>query len=154
MKLLAQEDIAAPMDQVWRDVTNFEGFERSAMRRGVSVRRTDRRATVEEGSSWAIDFEYRGRDRKARAHLMSVEADQGYQIDVQSSGIESPVHVMLVPLSRTRTRLTVAVEMKATTLAGRILLQTIKLARGMAQRRLSERVARFAEAIESGDTGR
>ena len=41
MKLASKKDVEAPIAQVWAALTDFETWERAAMRRGVEVARTD-----------------------------------------------------------------------------------------------------------------
>jgi hypothetical protein len=51
-------------------------------------------------------------------------------------------------LSRARTRLVLEIELKPETLAARLLVQSMKLARGALDKRLQVRVAEFAKAVE------
>ena len=43
MKLSTREDIEAPIGTVFDAVTDFDGFERQLLRRGVDVTRDDKR---------------------------------------------------------------------------------------------------------------
>lgn len=58
--------------------------------------------------------------------------------------------VDLVALSRTRTRLFVSMELRPTTLSARLLLQSLRLAKGRLTGRLKTRMAEFGQRIEAG----
>lgn len=143
-----REDIAAPIDYVYARVTDFSGFERSALRRGIDVRRTDQNPVATEGSVWRIAFAFRGKQRKAEAKLTACERPNGLLIDFQSGGIKGRSVIELVPLSIERTRLSVAVELSPTSLGARLMIQSLRLARGNMEKRFKSRVADFAEELE------
>ena len=46
MKLVARYDVDVPIDFVWAELTDFEAWERMAIRRGAEVMRTDRMAQM------------------------------------------------------------------------------------------------------------
>ena len=146
MQLDAREDIAAPQEMVWREITNFTGFERSAMRRGMEVRRLN--DSDGAGASWALEFKYRGRDRKARCKITDWNPKEHFSAMVVSSGIEARVDVDMVSLSRGRTRLDLTVVLSSQSFAGKLLVQSFKLARGSLDRRLKNRLTGFARDIE------
>lgn len=148
MRLEAREDIAAPLDQVWRAVTNFTGFERSALRRGVDVVRVDRNPHDGVGATWDLGFRYRGRDRRARCQIVDLDEPLSYAVATRSGGIEALAVIEVVPLSRERTRLDMGIDLSANTLSAKLLLQSMRLARGSLGNRLKTRVARFAQEIE------
>ena len=72
MKLSTREDIEAPIAYVFQRVSDFERFERRAMRQGADVSRRAE-GLVEIGMIWDIAFEFRGRSLgggKDAAHLL------------------------------------------------------------------------------------
>jgi hypothetical protein len=54
MKLTTREDIEAPMDFVYRALSDTDHWERAALRRGASVARQDLRPTPGPGLPWAV----------------------------------------------------------------------------------------------------
>ncbi len=147
MKFSAREDIEAPMDHVYRAITDFPAFERQALRRGADVRRTDISGGATVGATWDVKFSFRGKERNMKALLARLD-DQGLQLDTVSSGIDGQTVVDLVPLSPRRTRLAVSIELKAKTLSARLLLQSLKLAKASLTTRFKKRVADFASDVE------
>lgn len=147
MQIDAREDIAAPLEMVWAEITNFKGFERSAMRRGMDVTRLGDGGEG-LGTAWAIEFQFRGRDRKARCQITDWEPPQRFHMLNVSGGVEALVDVDLVALSRRRTRLDVKIRLGAKTLPARLLVQSLKLARGSLDQKLKKRLTAFARAIE------
>jgi hypothetical protein len=147
MKFSTKEDIECPIEHVFSKAADFSGFERQALRRGANVRKTDSNERYGLGSGWDIIFKFRGKDRHLTAKVTEWEPPNGYQIASTTSGIEGTVVVELVPLSRGRTRLSMSIELKPATLGARIMIQSLKLARGTLQRRFEMRVADFASDI-------
>lgn len=143
-----REDIEAPAEHVFKCVTDFVGFERSALRRGIEVNRLDKNPTPAEGSIWDIGFAFRGKTRKGRAKLAAMERPHGMLIEFKSGGIEGRSVIELVPLSIERTRLFVAIELTPTSLPSRLMIQSLKLAKGRMDKRFKSRVAHFTKDME------
>jgi len=131
MKFSTREDVEAPVDYVFGQVSDFGAFERQALRRGADVRRI-----------------FRGKDRQMRGTLSIYDAPNMVQIDVASPNIEGVALIELVPLSPHRTRIVVSIEIGAKTLAARLMLQSLKLAKSNLTNRFKKRVADFAMDIE------
>lgn len=148
MDLTTKEDIEAPIAFVFQQVTDFQAFERQAMRRGADVRRRDSLPRPGKGSGWDVIFKFRGKDRRLSAEVTEFDAPNMLCLQTSSGGIDGRTVIELVPLARTRTRLTVRTDLSATGLAARLLLQSLKLARGNLSRRLSARVSTFATDVE------
>lgn len=147
MKFATKEDIECPIEHVFARAADFAGFERQALRRGANVRKTDSNERHGLGSGWDVNFKFRGKDRQLKAAITAWEPPNGYRITSTTSGIEAVVLVELVPLSRNRTRLSMSIELKPKTIGARIMVQSLKLARGTLQRRIELRVADFASDI-------
>ena len=147
MKFSSREDIDAPIETVYGVVVDFDGFERQMLRRGIDVTREDSMPTDVPGARWDAGFEWRGRKQKLQAELIAIEPNEGYAIESRTGGIICMGVVDLVPLSKTRTRLFVSLDLKPTTLSSRLFIQSLRLAKGSLNRRFKTRVSDFAEGI-------
>ena len=147
MKFIAKEDIECPIDHVFAMASDFTGFERQAMRRGAQVRRLDTLAKPGLGSAWDVNFAYRGKDRQLRAEITAWDPPNSYLVASSTAGLNGSFLIELVALSRGRTRMSVSIELKPTTLGTRILVQSMKLARGTMQRKFDLRVSDYASEI-------
>lgn len=152
MKIVAKEDIEAPIEKVFVKVTDFRTFERSALRRGASVTRIE--AEEDIPLSWDVAFPLRGKTRLFRLTTVDVNAPEHMHISAVSEGMTGRIQVDLVALSRSRTRLRIETEIKPQTLSARLLVQSLRLARGTLQQRLQERLVEFAASIEGSQTTR
>ncbi len=148
MELTAREDIEAPLDAVFRAISDFEGFERAILRRGADVVRLDALTAPGVGMCWEVAFEYRKKRRKARVELVAFDRTGGLTMRGISAGVQADFEVALVALSRARTRMDVTATLTPTTLPGRLLLQPLKLAHATMTRRFRQRVAEFAGKVE------
>ncbi len=147
MKFSTREDIEAPMTHVFAAVSDFAGFERRALRQGADVKRLDD-GPVAVGSAWDIAFQFRGRDRRMKATVASLDAPNAYRIETLSDGMTVTTDVELVALSRSRTRVAVAFDLRARSLTARLLLQSMKLVKSKLTKRFKARVLEYAEDIE------
>jgi len=148
MEFTAREDVEAPIAYVFAQVTDFAAFERQALRRGAEVRRRDGMARHGIGSAWDIAFKFRGKDRQLRAEITGFDLPNSYRVSLTSAGLEGGLTVDLVSLSRERTRMTVTVAVEARSIGARLLLQSLRLARGNMNRRLAARVADYAVQVQ------
>lgn len=148
MKFSTREDIEAPIEHVFARITEFTTFERSAMRRGLDIARTEGAAGNIVGTEWRINFQYRGKPRGAEIRICDCEKPNKIAATFTSGGVEGESVVELVPLSPSRTRVAVGVEMKPTTLTARLFIQSLRLAKTNLQRKFKTRIADYAESIE------
>ncbi|WP_238365913.1 SRPBCC family protein [Mesobacterium pallidum] len=148
MKFSTKEDIEAPIDQVFQMVADFEGLERSALRRGAEVRRVDKMTEKAPGLEWKAKFHFRGKDRDVDIKLVEYNPDTDLCAQGTTDGLDCIVKVELVALSRKRTRMSLDVDLEAKTLAARLLLQSLKLARNTINKKFKDRIAGYAKDIE------
>ena len=147
MKFSTREDIDAPIEEVFQAVSDFDAFERRMLRRGVDIRRDESIPIDQVGASWKAHFSWRGRAYDVDASLAEVSPGEGYVIESRSNGVECLGGVELVALSKTRTRLFVSLDLKPKTLSARLLVQSLKLAKGNLNRRFKARVHEFAKSL-------
>ncbi|MGR3372468.1 MAG: SRPBCC family protein [Pseudooceanicola nanhaiensis] len=148
MKFVAKEDIEAPIDFVFDQVSDFEGFQRSAMRRGATITRKDDLPAQGVGMEWDARFVLRGRKREVTAKLTEYDPPNGLRFEGTSQGMEAACWIELIALSRTRTRLKLHLDLRPQNLSARLLVQSLKLAKANLTKRLQLRVADYAGTVE------
>lgn len=148
MKLKTSEDIEATIEQVFEAVSDFDGMERAALRRGAEVKRSDTLTSDGVGMAWHATFPYRNRSRVADMELTAFDTPNRLTLFSKVSGMDATIDVDLVSLSRSRTRLVLSVDMRPKTISARLLIQSMKIARSTIMRRFRKRVADYAQSIE------
>lgn len=149
MRFATRQDIEAPISEVYRRLTDFEFWERAAMRRGAEVTRTDKLAASGAGMAWAVRFSYRSKQRDMALRLTGLEAPTQLQFAAESAALEGTASVDLIELGARRCRMHVVVEVSPRTLTARLFLQSLRLARARIDRKFDQRIAQLAGDIES-----
>lgn len=149
MKFATREDIEAPIDHVWGAVTDIEGFEKQAMRRGADLVRVDTLPRPGVGAEWDLKFQFRGKMREIESRLVEFEKPHALRLDSKTGGLEGDLRVELVALSPRKTRLAISLQLKPSNLSGRLLVQSLKFARGNLQKRFADRVYAFGQQVVS-----
>jgi uncharacterized protein YndB with AHSA1/START domain len=148
MKLTTRQDIEAPLDFVYARLTDFSHFERMAMRRGAEVERTDRLRNPDVGMAWRLRFAYRGKARTMSVRWADAEPGSHLAWAFDSPPLEGMVKVELVSLSARRTRMTMEVDARPKTLAARLMVQSMRLAKGRVQKRFDTTSGQLANMVE------
>ncbi|MDF1855104.1 SRPBCC family protein [Pseudooceanicola sp.] len=148
MKFVAKEDIEAPIEFVFDDVSDFESFQRSAMRRGAEITRTDSLSEVGVGMSWDVAFDLRGRRREMAVKLVEFEKPTEMRFEAESPSLNVDCWIELIALSRKRTRIKLHLELKPQNLSARLLVQSLKLAKTNLTKRLQLKVADYASLVQ------
>ncbi|WP_298677279.1 SRPBCC family protein [uncultured Lentibacter sp.] len=145
MKFSADQDVEASVSHVFAAVSDFDGLARKAMRRGVQVTRLDNLDGPVAGMAWEAVFSFRGKARKLHIELVEVDAPNGLSAKSQTKGLDTRLVLGLVAMSKARTRMSIELELMPQSLAARLLVQSLKLARGTVSKRLKGRLAEFAK---------
>ena len=148
MKFSTKEDIEAPIEDVFAMLSEFEAFERSAIRRGVELQRVGTHVGPGVGMTWVANFPLRGKQRELRLELMQFDAPETMRFQGMMQGLETDMTLALVALSPRRTRLSVELTLKPRSLPARLLVQSLKLAKGNLDKKFKLRVAEYARALE------
>ncbi|SEQ02285.1 SRPBCC family protein [Thalassovita taeanensis] len=149
MKFATKEDIEAPIQSVFLMVSDFNGLERAALRRGAEVQRIDGMTANGVGMAWDVSFMMRSKLRNLRITLAEYDPANAMVFQAASAGLNGVMAVDLVAMSRTRTRMALEMELEATTLSARLMLQSLKLARNKLNKRFHLRVADYATELEA-----
>ncbi len=148
MEFTGKNDIDVPIDHLFEMVTNFETFERSALRRGAEVTRIDDLIKPGIGAHWQIGFNFRGKQRDVDLQVVGFERPNELTLHAKATGLSSDIKIELVPLSRTRTRLQFWSGLSASSLSARLLLQSLKLARSNLSAKLNKRLSKLGREME------
>ncbi len=148
MEFSHKEDIEAPLERVFRELSDFDQIERSVMRRGVDVRRTADPETPGEGMAWQAGFTFRGKARDATITLTRYEPPTLMVFESRSGGLEARSVIECVALSRSRTRVSFDVVLTPKTLSARLIVQSLKLAKGKIDRKFKARMSDAATELE------
>jgi hypothetical protein len=148
MKFATKNDIEAPVDFVFAQITDYASLEGAARRQGVIVNRVDTRPVPGVGSVWNAMLPFRGKERKVRLEITKLEVPGNMAIKSKSGGLDSETKIDLVALSGTHTRLTVEIELIPTNLTSRLLVQSFKLATNSISTMLQNRLTSFAKEVE------
>lgn len=150
MELKASEDIEAPQEQVFAALSDFDMIERQALRRGVDIIRTGTTGDAPEaGMAWRAKFTFRGKTREAEVRLVSFVAPDRMTFHSVSGGLEADLEIDVVALSRNRTRINMVSVMHPKTLSARLLVQSLKLAKGGVEKRFRRKMAELAAGLET-----
>jgi len=156
MKFSTNKAVEAPVDFAFDKASDFDALAGRARSYGATV--TPRfEGDAVPGAAWDITFQFRGRDREVFATLTALDAPNHYALQTVMEGLVAETKVALKPLSPTRTQLHVGCTLRANTLTARLLLQSLKLAKGRLSRRFEARVADYAnlmsDAYRNGQRG-
>ena len=147
MKLSTKEDIETPIDRVFEKLTNFEMFERTAIRRGAEIERVVDAPEPVVGMAWDARFEMRGRTRQVKIKLTDLDRPNSIRFDAIGQGVDGTLVMDLLPLSPRSTRLSVAMDLEPKTLSARLLLKSMNLAKTNLNRRFRTKIKEFIRTL-------
>lgn len=149
MKFTAREDVEAPIEFVFSQISDFSTMERSAMRRGAEVQRLDKLPKPAPGMIWDARFKLRGKMRELQLELTEYTPPDRMVLTSRAVTVGGHMVVDLVALSRSRTRMSFDIEIAPKNLSGRLLVQSLKLARKHLKKRLDERISEYSDELEA-----
>ena len=149
MKFKVSEDVDAPQEMVWARFTDFSGFEEDARGRGAILNRVGNWTQTVQGVEWRGEVTVRGKSRPITAKVTQLVPQELCIVDSRIGGMNCHQEIIFVPLSTTVTRVALMLDLSADTLTARLLLQTMKLARGLVLQTLQGVLARQGNAVEA-----
>ena len=149
MKLTSRQDIEAPIAFVFDALTDFEAWERAALRRGAEVARTDAFRNIGPGLTWMIKFAYRGRQRRLALRLTDLEQPTLLGFSGVGASLDGQAGIDLMELASRRTRLSVTLDIRPKTIGARLVLQSMRIAKARLNRRFADRIGQLCTEIET-----
>ncbi|SDF07659.1 SRPBCC family protein [Limimaricola pyoseonensis] len=144
MELTTRQPVAAPRDFVFAQASDFDAFERLALRRGIAV--DTRGAGTARG--WGAEVPIMGRTRRIEADLQRYDAPEGYEVLGRVSGVEVLVRVE-VSAAAEGAALGLSVRLGAQGMTGKMALQPLALMRGSLESRMAAKLEGYAREIEA-----
>lgn len=152
MNLTFQEVIAAPRAAAFGGLTDFDALIAAFMPSGAQVTRLDGPGPVCVGSAWRAVVALHGLERVLTARLDSLLPQEGFSICGELEDLRADLDVALCPAGDGRTRAIVDLNLSPRGVAGRLLIQPLRLVRGQITEKLAMRLARYARHIEAAAT--
>lgn len=149
MQFQIKQDIEAPIDFVFAQMTDFKSFERAAMRRGAEVQRVREGQDGGLGMAWDARFQLRGKDREVQIEITEFDSPNRLVVSSRAPSMGGDMVVELIALSRNRTRVDSNVKLAPKNLTAKLLVQSLKLARKNVSKRLNDRMATYAVEVEA-----
>jgi hypothetical protein len=149
MKFKVSEDVDAPRRMVWDKMTDFTAMETDARGRGATVIRVGNWTELAEGVEWRGEVTVRGKVRPLSSRVARLVQEDICLIESRIGGMSCVYELSFVSLTPEVTRVAVVLDLSAQTLTARLILQTMKLARGRVMQRLQGIVARQGNAVEA-----
>jgi carbon monoxide dehydrogenase subunit G len=148
MNLETTYELDAPAEYVFKRITDHADFEALLMGYGANIERLDDETSLNIGMKWAIDGNFRGKQRQVEVALTQLNENELVGYSSVSKDVNAVVDMKLEALSPTQTRFSVDITPKANTISARLILQSAKLARKTLEKRINRRFADFCQRLE------
>jgi hypothetical protein len=148
MKLTAKTDIEVPAAFVFATLLDHASWEREAIRNGAEVERPEGTPPTGIGAAWRIRGHFKGKPRKLLLTIEELAQNQKVALAIDSPMIEGSARFEVMVLSPRRSRLRVDVEVKPKTLAARLFINTMRLAKGRVQGKFESRLGGIGGRIK------
>lgn len=148
MELKSKATLDVPIEDVFAMLSDFEGYERSALRRGIEVVRLDALGQPAVGAKWDLKFQFRGKDRQMLHEIVGYDQPEQIVFKSHMQGLDIDSQVELVALSRTRTRINLMAELTPNSLPSKLLVQSLKLARAKIGQKMDSKLEAHARDLE------
>lgn len=115
---------------------------------GANIERLDDEISLNVGMKWAIDGNFRGKQRQVEVSLTQLIENELVSYASESKDVNATVDMKLEALSPKQTRFSIDMTPKANTISARLILQSAKLARKTLEKRVNRRFADFCQRLE------
>ncbi|MCV2874708.1 hypothetical protein OE810_00425 [Rhodobacteraceae bacterium XHP0102] len=149
MKFKATEDIDAPLELVFERFCDFRHIEDELTGRGAKLTREGGWVQPRKGASWSGEIKLRGRARPVSSQITSLIHEEALTIESQIGGMQSLYELRFQGINPQMSRVSATLELKPTTLSARLVIQSLKLARGRVLQRMTGYLVRRGNEVEA-----
>jgi hypothetical protein len=122
VKFKVADDVEAPVDWVWAGFTDFAAIEADIRAREADLSRVGDWKEAALGVAWRGSVPVRGKHRTIDARIAGFVPEERLLVESQIGGMACTYEVTFAPLAGGSTRVSVILELKASTLSARLLL--------------------------------
>ncbi|MDG4647114.1 hypothetical protein P6F26_01540 [Roseibacterium sp. SDUM158017] len=148
MKFKVAEDVEAPLSWTWAGFTDFSAVEADIRARDADLERVDGWQVARPGAAWRGSVPVQGRAQPIEARITTFAPEEAIVIESRVGGMACTYEMTLAPLPDGMTRVSIVLELRASTMSARLMLQTLKLARRRAMRRIEGALVRQGQTVE------
>jgi uncharacterized protein YndB with AHSA1/START domain len=154
MQFDGTEDIDSPIEAVFAALADPDAFEALARARGIKLTRMGAGgAPGGAGLTWRAALQIRGRPIETDVVLREHRPPEALTFESVAAGVEGQCALRLAALAPGRTRLQVTIDLAPKSVAARMMLQPLRLARGKLVKRFRLGLADYARTIEARTAG-
>jgi hypothetical protein len=148
MKFTSKTDLEAPVAFVFEGLADHTAWERDAQRRGIRVERPAGTPDAGLGASWLVKAPFRGKTRNVALTIDKLTPNETLGVAIDGQSVEGEAVLTLIALSQTTTRIRMTLEIRPKTLAARLFLNTLRLAKARVQNRFDDRLTQVGQRIQ------
>ncbi len=148
MKFSGKTEINASLNDSFAAFADFQYFENHARRSGVEIARVDDLASPGPGMMWEMRIRFRDKFPRVQMELVDYTPPETLDFTARSGGMNMTMRVELIALAPRRTRAVVTLDVRASSLGARMLLNSARLTKGRLTRRFRQRVEKFGRLLE------
>lgn len=145
MKITSKCDVGASPDFVFARMSDYEGWERAIARRNTTLVRSP--GPIRPGTTWNTKFRLKGRDRDMLLTLLSETPGRQVHVTLADTSLDVDIIADVVEVAPQGSRMAVSLELRPRNLAARLLIQSLRLAKGKVQGQLDQRVEQWARNV-------
>ena len=147
MRFESTTEVAAPPAEVFDVIADFDTLLALADARGADLVRTDDGRLGPAGAAWRGTVALGGHERRVEGHVAGFDAPCGYDVAGTTEGLAFDIAIAVEGLPGGRSILSAEIVLRPETLKARMVMQTLKLARGSLDRRLAQGAAALGPRI-------
>lgn len=149
MKFKVAEDVDAPLDFVYSRMADFSRLEDEIRGRGAELRREGNWTQAAEERAWKGSVTVRGKPRRIDAVIGHMAENDTILVESKVGGMDCSYEMTFYEMSPTITRIAKVLELKPNSLSARLIIQTLKLARGRVLQKMTGSLVRRGNEIEA-----
>ena len=148
MRLSTHHEVAAPIDAVFRSLTDLERAKRAALRRGWTLQRLNDGAPDLPGAQWLLALDWRERPREVWIKLDRYARPDLVAFAAQSRRLDLHLRFDLSALAADRTRVAATLDIRGRGAVGKVIVAALRPWRRRLEQRFTARLSRILSRLD------